>query len=249
MHRFMVAPNNITNEEITLEGDDLKHLSQVLRLRPGDTIHVFDGSGIEYEASIISSDKSRAIARINTSFQNKTEPETRVTLFQGIPKGEKMELIIQKGVELGVHSIVPVITSRTVVKLNKKDSEKKAERWTKISIEAAKQCRRAYVPQILEPISFDEALVKAEDFSAVLLLYENEGKKCLKERLKCYNINKIKDIALFVGPEGGFTLEEVRNYTDKGYDIVSLGKRILRVETATISVLSIIMYEMGEMNL
>ena len=100
MHRFMVAPNNITNEEITLEGDDLKHLSQVLRLRPGDTIHVFDGSGIEYEASIISSDKSRAIARINTSFQNKTEPETRVTLFQGIPKGEKMELIIQKGVEL-----------------------------------------------------------------------------------------------------------------------------------------------------
>lgn len=245
----MVAPNNITNEEITLEGDDLKHLSQVLRLRPGDTIHVFDGSGIEYEASIISSDKSRAIARINTSFQNKTEPETRVTLFQGVPKGEKMELIIQKGVELGVHSIVPVITSRTVVKLNKKDSEKKAERWTKISIEAAKQCRRAYVPQILEPISFDEALVKAEDFSAVLLLYENEGKKCLKERLKCYNINKIKDIALFVGPEGGFTLEEVRNYTDKGYDIVSLGKRILRVETATISVLSIIMYEMGEMNL
>lgn len=245
----MVAPNNITNEEITLEGDDLKHLSQVLRLRPGDTIHVFDGSGIEYEASIISSDKSRAIARINTSFQNKTEPETRVTLFQGVPKGEKMELIIQKGVELGVHSIVPVITNRTVVKLDKKDSEKKAERWTKISIEAAKQCRRAYVPQILEPISFDEALVKAEDFSAVLLLYENEGKKCLKERLKCYNINKIKDIALFVGPEGGFTLEEVRNYTDKGYDIVSLGKRILRVETATISVLSIIMYEMGEMNL
>ena len=249
MHRFMVAPNNITNEEITLEGDDLKHLSQVLRLRPGDTIHVFDGSGIEYEASIISSDKSRAIARINTSFQNKTEPETRVTLFQGVPKGEKMELIIQKGVELGVHSIVPVITSRTVVKLNKKDSEKKAERWTKISTEATKQCRRAYVPQILEPISFDEALVKAEDFSATLLLYENEGKKCLKERLKCYNINKIKDIALFVGPEGGFTLEEVRNYTGKGYDIVSLGKRILRVETATISVLSIIMYEMGEMNL
>ncbi len=245
----MVAPNNIANDEITLEGDDLKHLRQVLRLGPGDTIHVFDGSGIEYEASIISSDKSRAIARINTSFQNKTEPETRVTLFQGVPKGEKMELIIQKGVELGVHSIVPVITSRTVVKLNKKDSEKKAERWTKISIEAAKQCRRAYVPQILEPISFDEALVKAEDFSATLLLYENEGKKCLKERLKCYNINKIKDIALFVGPEGGFTLEEVRNYTGKGYDIVSLGKRILRVETATISVLSIIMYEMGEMNL
>lgn len=249
MHRFIVSPDNIQNNKITMEGEDLKHLRQVLRLKPGDTIHVFDGSGIEYEANILSLEKYRAIAEIKAAFQTETEPETRVTLFQGLPKGEKMELIIQKGVELGVHRIIPVITSRTVVKLNKTDSKKKAERWSRISREAAKQCRRAYVPEVTEPITFNEALIKSKPFSAALLLYENEGKKCLKERLKCYNINKIKDIALFVGPEGGFAHQEVEDCTNIGYDIVSLGKRILRVETATISVLSIIMYEMGEINL
>lgn len=249
MHRFMVVPDNIQNGKITISGDDLKHLKQVLRLGPGDTIHVFDGSGIEYEAIILSTDKNIAVAEIKATFHSETEPQTRVTLFQGIPKGEKMELIIQKSVELGIHRIIPVITSRTVVKLDKKESEKKAERWNKISREAAKQCRRAYVPEVSEVIGFDEALEKAEDFTAALFLYENEGKKCLKERLKCYNINKIKDIALFVGPEGGFTLQEVENCTNSGCNIVSLGKRILRAETATISVLSIIMYEMGELNI
>jgi 16S rRNA (uracil1498-N3)-methyltransferase len=249
VHRFIVAPENIQNSRIILEGEDLKHLRQVLRLKPGDIIYAFDGSGIEYEAKILSMDKSRAIAGINASFQTETEPEIRVSLFQGIPKGEKMDLIIQKGVEVGVYSIIPVITHRTVVKLNKKDSEKKAERWSKISREAAKQCRRAYVPPVSEPVSFDEALLKAKDFGAALLLYENEEKKCLKEMLKCYNIKKIKDIALFVGPEGGFTPHEIENCTKLGYDIVGLGKRILRAETAAISVLSIIMYEMGEISL
>ncbi|MGI6123866.1 MAG: 16S rRNA (uracil(1498)-N(3))-methyltransferase [Acetivibrionales bacterium] len=249
MHRFMVAPANIQNDRIILEGDDLKHLRQVLRIEPGDTVFVFDGSGIEYEAIILSMDKFRAIAQIKATFQNEAEPQTHVTLFQGVLKGEKMDLIIQKGVELGVHRIVPVITNRTVVKLNKKDSEKKAERWSKIAREAAKQCRRAYVPEVTEPISFDESLLKAKEFGATLFLYENEGKKCLKETLKCYTINKIEDISLFVGPEGGFTLQEVENCKDLGYDIVGLGKRILRAETAAISVLSIIMYEMGEISI
>ena len=126
---------------------------------------------------------------------------------------------------------------------------KKDRALVKDSQEAAKQCRRAYVPEVTEPITFDEALRKAEPFGAALLLYENEAKKCLKETLKCYNINKIRDIALFVGPEGGFAHQEVEDCANLGYDIVSLGKRILRVETATISVLSIIMYEMGEINL
>lgn len=249
MHRFIVSPDNIQDNIITLEGEDFKHLRQVLRLKAGDSINVFDGNGIEYEADILSVEKSRAIAKIKATFQNDTEPKIRVTLFQGMPKGEKMDFIIQKGVELGVHRIIPVITNRTVVKLNKKDGERKAERWSRISREAAKQCRRAYVPEVTEPISFDEALIKAGSFGAALVLYENEEKKCLKETLKCYNINKIKDIALFVGPEGGFTYQEMENCRNLGYSIVGLGKRILRAETASISVLSIIMYEMGEMNL
>ena len=249
MHRFVVSPDNIKDNIITLEGDDFKHLRQVLRLKAGDSINVFDGSGIEYEADILSVEKSRAIAEIKAAFQSDTEPKVRVTLFQGLPKGEKMDLIIQKGVELGVHRIIPVITNRTVVKLDKKDSERKTERWSRISREAAKQCRRAYVPEVTGPVSFNEALMIAESSEAALMLYENEEKKCLKETLKCYNINKIKNIALFVGPEGGFTYQEVENCKNLGYNIVGLGKRILRAETASISVLSIIMYEMGEMNL
>ena len=249
MHRFLVSPDNIQGNKITIEGDDFKHLHQVLRLKPGDRINVFDGSGTEYEANIFSIGKSSAIAEIKATVKSETEPEVRVTLFQGLPKGEKMDLIIQKGVELGVHRIFPVITNRTVVKLNKKDSIKKTERWQRISREAAKQCRRTYVPEVTEPVTFDEALIKANTFSRALFLYENEEKKCLKETLKCYNINKIKDIALFVGPEGGFTSQEVENCKNLGYNIVGLGKRILRAETASISVLSIIMYEMGELNL
>lgn len=248
MHRFIVDPNNIQNGQVKLEGDDLKHLKKVLRLGPGDSINVFDGSGKEYEAKVLTIDKACAIAEIVSSFQTDAEPQIQLTLFQGLPKGEKMDLIIQKGVELGVHKFIPVITDRTVVQLDGKDGKKKAERWSKIAREASKQCRRALVPEVSEPLSFDNAIIESENYDAVLLLYENESKKCLKETLKCYTINKIKEIALFVGPEGGFTSHEVGKYTNLGFDITGLGKRILRTETAAISVISIIMYEMGELN-
>ncbi len=248
MHRFIVDPNSIQNGQVKLEGDDLKHLRKVLRLGPGDLINVFDGCGKEYEAKVLNVDKACAIAEIVSSFLTDTEPQIKLTLFQGLPKGEKMDLIIQKGVELGVHRFIPVITDRTVVQLDRKDGEKKAERWSKIAREASKQCRRALVPEISVPLSLDEAISEFEKYDAVLLLYENESKKCLKETLKCYTINKIKDIALFVGPEGGFTPYEVEKYTKLGFDITSLGERILRTETAAISVISIIMYEMGELN-
>lgn len=248
MHRFLVDPTNIKGGQVMLEGDDFKHLKQVLRLGPKDTIYLFDGSGVEYIANILAVNKNNAVAGIISTFKAETEPEIRLTLFQGIPKGEKMDLIIQKGVELGVHKIVPVITERTVVKIDEKDKSKKVDRWLRISKEAAKQCRRAYIPYILEPIYFKEAIEMTRSFDSSVLLYENEAKKCLKEVLKCYTINKIEDIALFVGPEGGFASQEVELFAKTGSDIVGLGKRILRAETAAISVLSIIMYEMGELN-
>ncbi len=247
MHRFLVEPNNIHNGQVTLENEDLKHLRQVLRLEPGDSIRVFDGSGMEYEATLLTVDKNKATARILCSFQSDTEPKTHVTLFQGLPKGEKMELVIQKAVELGVYRIVPVITQRSVVQLDKKDREKKAERWSRIAREAAKQCRRAYVPQIDPPMDFKEAIANCGEYDAALLLYENEEKKCLKELLKCYNINKIKDIVLLIGPEGGFSDQEVEECVLSGFTVAGLGKRILRTETAAISALSILMYEMGEL--
>lgn len=247
MHRFMVAPDQMNKDTVTILGEDLKHLRQVLRLGPGEIIGVFDGSGMEYEAELISVDKTAALARIVSSHSSETEPSVRVTLFQGLPKGEKMDWIIQKAVELGVYQIVPVITQRSVVQLDSRDRERKAERWNKIAREAAKQCRRASVPQIAAPVSLDELFMLRKSYEAALLLYENEEKKCLKELLKCYTINKIGDIALFIGPEGGFTDLEVGKCIQNGFTIAGLGRRILRAETAAVSVLSIIMYEMGEL--
>lgn len=247
MHRFMVAPEQIQDKRITLTGEDHKHLSQVLRLGPGDIIGVFDGSGMEYEARLIKVDKAEALAEILSSRLSDTEPRLRVTLFQGIPKGEKMDWIVQKAVELGVYQVIPVITQHTVVKLDQKERQKKAERWNRIAREAAKQCKRAFVPQVLTPVSLDEMLKLRDNYDAAVLLYENEQKKCLKELMICYTINKIGDIALFVGPEGGFSSLEVDKCFQNGFAVAGLGKRILRSETAAISGLSIIMYEMGEM--
>ena len=247
MHRFKVEPCSIHDGCVTLTGEDLKHLGQVLRLGAGDKIRVFDGSGMEYEAKLVSITRERATAEIEDSFRPGTEPGVRVTLFQGLPKGEKMDLIVQKTVELGVYRIIPVITQRSVVQLGSKDRAKKAQRWSKIAKEASKQCGRAYVPQVLAPLDFNEAFSLLGGYGSVLLLYENEQKKCLKEVLKCYTINKISDIALFVGPEGGFSEREVEKFLSLGYDVAGLGKRILRTETAAISVLSIIMYELDEL--
>lgn len=247
MHRFMVDPEQVGEESIRLTGEDLKHLNQVLRLGPGDVIGVFDGSGMEYEARLTHVDKHEAVAEILSSRLSDTEPRIKVTLFQGLPKGEKMDWIIQKAVELGVYQIIPVITQRSVVQLDQKERQKKAERWNRIAKEAAKQCGRACVPQVFAPINLDEMLKLRDTFNAAVLLYENEQKKCLKELMICYTINKIGDIALFVGPEGGFSSLEVDKCCQSGFDIAGLGRRILRTETAAISGLSIIMYEMGEM--
>jgi 16S rRNA (uracil1498-N3)-methyltransferase len=247
VHRFIVDPGNVRNGRVKIEGNDLKHLKKVLRLGPGDSINVFDGSGKEYEARLLSVEKTCAFAEITASVQAETEPDIRLTLYQGLLKGEKMDLIIQKGVELGVSRVVPVITDRTVVQLDNDKGEKKTLRWSKIAREAAKQCRRTMVPLISEPVRFDEALDDLKSHEAVLLLYENESKKCLKEILKCYTINKIKDIALFIGPEGGFEPNEIEKFTSSGFNIAGLGGRILRAETAAISVIAIIMYEMGEL--
>ncbi|MDI9514760.1 MAG: 16S rRNA (uracil(1498)-N(3))-methyltransferase [Clostridiaceae bacterium] len=246
MHRFMVDPGKIRDGVISIEGSDLKHLSQVLRLGKGDTIQAFDGSGKEYTARLTEVKKDQAIAVIVDSYQADTEPRVRLTLYQGLPKMEKMDLIIQKAVELGIYRIVPVLTQRTVVQLDSSAADKKLKRWTRIAIEAAKQCRRAYVPEIERPLPLKDALKDSGNPDLAIALYENE-KKGLKELLKCYNINDVGNIALFIGPEGGFAHEEADEMSQSGIITAGLGGRILRTETAAISGISIIMYEMGEM--
>lgn len=256
MHRFLVSPDSIKNDSIYISGEDLRHMVQVLRFKAGDHLLVFDGTGSEYEAELVSVEKTVAVGKIVRTCIPDTEPKTRVILFQGMPKSDKMEWIIQKTVELGVSQIVPVITQYSVIQKADRNIDGKLERWNRISREACKQSRRVVVPEVKAPLEFKKALELWKDtasredgVSLPVLCYENEAKKCLKDLFKCYNINCIKTIGVFIGPEGGFSEQEIE--LAQNYDIipVGLGKRILRTETAAVAVLSVIMYEMGEMGL
>jgi len=246
MHRFMVDPGNIRDGVILITGSDLKHLRQVLRLGKGDLIVVFDGSGVEYTARLTEVGKDQASAVIEETRQAGTEPRVRLTLYQGLPKMEKMEFIVQKAVELGVYRIVPVITRRTVVRPDARSAGNRLVRWNRIAAEAAKQCGRARVPGISAPVYLRDALADLGGQDLAIALYEGE-KKGLKEILKCYNINDIGNMALFVCPEGGFEEKEASEMHRSGVVTAGLGCRVLRTETAAISGISIIMYEMGEM--
>ncbi len=246
MPRFFVDPQFIGPESITIEGENYNHIKNVLRLKKDDGIVVCNGIGTDYIGYIEDYGQGTVKVKISKTEQNKTEPPVCVTLYQGLPKADKMEYIIQKSVELGICRIVPVITGRTIVKLDGvKDAEKKTSRWQKIAYEAAKQSNRGVIPSVEVPVSFKEALssLKAGEFN--LIPYENEREANLKSFLT--GAAGHKHISFFIGPEGGFTEEEVDMAKKAGVISVSLGPRILRTETAGISLLSIVMYELGDM--
>jgi len=244
MPKFFVDEQNIQSDLIVIDGDDVKHIKKVLRLNPGDSITVCDGKGNDYHASIKDIESNRVIAAILDVYKSGTEPPIEVTLFQGIPKSDKMDFIIQKSVELGVSRIVPVITERTVVKLDsKKDATNKVTRWQRISLEAAKQCNRGFVPRVENPVDYEEALKLCQQSYLKIMPYEKENKYNLKKCL--YGCDPAKT-AVFIGPEGGFSEEEVKKASASGVKPVTLGPRILRTETAGIAVLSILMYELGD---
>ncbi len=235
MHRFFTS--DIQAHTAAVRGEDVKHISRVLRLRIGDCVQLCDGQGNECDASI------SAIAPDAVTFETqpwrraKSEPDVSVTLFQCLPKAGKMETIIQKCVELGACGFVPVQSERCVVVL-KPPYEGRIERWQRVSEEAAKQSRRGIVPVVALP----EPL-KSLDFSAfdtVLVAYENEHTVSLKQALRS---GAHKTIAIVIGPEGGFSEEEIAILTTRGATSVSLGTRILRTETAGMAMLAQIMYE------
>jgi 16S rRNA (uracil1498-N3)-methyltransferase len=243
MPKFFVKSLDIFNQEINITGDDINHIKNVLRLRLGDNIIVTDERGMDYTVKLESFEATHIRTSIIQSYINKSEPNVKVTLFQGIPKSDKMDLIIQKCVELGVSKIVPVVTERTIVKIeNQKDAIKKTERWQKIILEAAKQCNRGIVPQIMIPISFNEALECAGEAELGIIPYEKEVSNGLRGLLK----QGIKSVSVIIGPEGGFTENEIKRAENKGIKAVTLGPRILRTETAGIAVMSILMYELGD---
>lgn len=241
MPKFFVEANQIQNNLIHMSGEDAKHIKTVLRSREGEEITVCDGMGTDYFCRILALDEG-VIAEIIWSETCQSEPKTKITLYQGLPKADKMELIIQKCVELGVDRIVAVSTERCIVKLDKKE-EKKLERWQKIAESAAKQSGRGKIPQIAPKVlRFSQAVEEAKALSGAIIPYEKEEDRGIRSFVEGF---LGEEVGVFIGPEGGFTEEEIQAAMDAGVLPVTLGKRILRTETAGMAAIAILLYELG----
>lgn len=238
MHRFFVNPSNIS-DGIYIDGTDVNHIKNVLRLKCGEEVNVCDGQNNEYLCRIVDITPDKVYLDIISKDVCKNEPEFSVTLYQGLPKSDKMDYIVQKCVELGITRIVPVAAKRSVVKI--KDDAKKVSRWQKIASEAAKQCQRGTLPEVANVMSFKEAIADLAKCDLKFMPYENERQTPLREVL---SKKDIKSIGFFIGPEGGLDETEVAIAESLNIPTVSLGKRILRTETAPIACLSALMYEL-----
>lgn len=247
MSKFFVPYDKIFDSKIIIDTDDVTHITRVLRLGEGDTLNVCDSRGTDYQAEITSVEQNRIVCKILSRCESLSEPNIKVTLFQGLPKASKMEYIIQKTTELGIHEIVPLKLSRCVVKINsKKDEGKKIERWQKISESAAKQSGRGIIPEIKPFATLDEVIAKSKEFDLFFVPYECEEHKSLKEIL--LSKKDVKSVGFVIGSEGGFDTAEAEKLRDSGIATVTLGKRILRTETAGEAVLAMTMYEIGDIN-
>ncbi|MGN0108403.1 MAG: 16S rRNA (uracil(1498)-N(3))-methyltransferase [Hominilimicola sp.] len=247
MPKFFVTQDKITENKIIIDTEDVAHISRVLRLGIGDHVTVCDSQGTDYEAEIAEMEQKQIICNITEKHASQSEPNIKVTLFQGLPKASKMEYIIQKTTELGINEIVPIKLSRCVVKIdNTKDEKKKLDRWQKISEAAAKQSGRGIVPQISEIMTLDKVIERSKEFDLFFVPYECEEQKTLKEVL--LSKPDIKSVGFIIGPEGGFDPTETEKLHESGIDTVTLGKRILRTETAGEAVLAMTMYEIGDIN-
>ena len=241
MYQFFVEPERIGSEQAIITGPDVNHIRNVLRMKPGEAVRISDGSGSCYDGIIDTLQNDEIVVRLSGEKIESTELPVETVLFQGLPKSDKMELIIQKNTELGISAIVPVSTSRAVVKLDEKKADSKVKRWNGIAEAAAKQSKRTLIPQIRPVMSFKQALTEASAFDIKLMPYENaEGmaftRKCISE------IKPGARVAIFIGPEGGFSEEEVEAASEAGFVPITLGRRILRTETAGMSVLSMLVY-------
>lgn len=245
MPKFFVKDNQVKEDRIVIENEDVNHIKNVLRMKKEDELQVcVIPEGINYKVKIDSIDKN-IICKIIEKIEETTESNIDITIFQGIPKFEKMELIIQKNTEIGVKKIVPVMMERTVVKLNSKDMSKKIERWNKIAEIAAKQSGRDIIPEVSSIIKVNE--IPEDEFDAVFVAYENEKENTLKnELLKLKDKKEKYNIAIVIGPEGGISENEITLLEEKKARFVSLGKRILRTETAGIVMASNILYELED---
>lgn len=246
MYQFFVEPHQISDRIVRIEGQDVNHIKNVLRMKVGEELSVSNGvDGKEYRCGIVSLDEECITCELRFVKEDGVELPSQVYLFQGLPKADKMELIIQKAVELGVYAVVPVSTKRCVVKLDDKKAKSKISRWQGISEAAAKQSKRRIVPEIMDVMSFKDALNFVKDFEIKLIPYElAEDMSKTKEIIDA--LQSGQKIAIFIGPEGGFEESEVEAAMNMGVQPITLGKRILRTETAGFTVMSWIMYRLEE---
>lgn len=243
MYRFFVEPAQVGEKEIIITGSDVNHIKNVLRMKPEETILISSGESLEYTCYIRELKEEEIIAHIMYVQESGYELPSRLYLFQGLPKSDKMELIIQKAVELGAYQIVPVATKRAVVKLDKKKEEAKLKRWNAISESAAKQSKRLIIPEIAPVMSFDEALAFVKDFDSRCIPYEcASGMDSVRQFVS--QTGPGQKIAVFIGPEGGFEEIEIEKAREAGVVPVSLGKRILRTETAGLALLSVLAFHL-----
>lgn len=240
MPKFFVDKNNIGEKTIEITGEDANHISTVLRSKVDEEIIICDGYGTDYLCRLIGINKKQVLAEIINKYENENEPNLKITLYQGLPKGDKMELVIQKCIEIGVDKIVPVVTENTVVKIGDK-AEKKNIRWNKIAEAAAKQCGRGKIPIVDKIMTFSEAVEASKETDAAIIPYEKETNTNIRQFVKSFTG---KSISIFIGPEGGFSENEIELCKKNGISSVSLGKRILRTETAGLVTSVILLYEL-----
>ena len=245
MSHFFVTSGQIAGDTLTILGDDVNHMKNVLRMRSGEAFTAADENGMFYRCEVDELDKVQVTAKILWKEEGSSELSSKIYLFQGLPKSDKMELIIQKAVELGAYEIIPVSTKRAIVKLDAKKEASKLKRWQAIAEGAAKQSGRMLVPQIHELMTFQEALQMAKTLDINVIPYEcAKGMNGTREIFG--SIKPGMSVGIFIGPEGGFEESEVDKAKESGVHPVTLGKRILRTETAGLTTLSILMYLLEE---
>ncbi len=246
MYQFFVEPGQIQGNKVIITGKDVNHMKNVLRMKPGEEISVLSGAdGKEYRCGICSLSEDEVICEVRFVREEGVELPSKIYLFQGLPKADKMEWIIQKAVELGVYEIIPVAVKRAVVKLDAGKAKNKVSRWQGIAEAAAKQSKRGMIPKVQNVMSFKEAIAYSRMAKTRLIPYElAEGMDKTREIIS--GLKPGEDIAVFIGPEGGFAEEEIEDAVREGIIPITLGKRILRTETAGMTVLSIIMYHLEQ---
>lgn len=245
MPRFFVDPGQIRDGLITVS-EDAHHIQDVLRMREGDPLTLCDGEGMDYEARIEGFSEGQVLCRVLEQSVSASEPAIRITLFQGLPKADKMEWILQKGTELGISAFRPVAMQRSIVKADPKKENRKTDRYRKIALAAAKQSGRGQIPEVTDTVSFSEAVALVSQFDLFLVPYENGRERGLKTEL-----NRLSSIprtcAILIGPEGGIDPKEIEALESAGARIVGLGPRILRTETAGFTAATMLLYHFDQM--